>query len=357
MKSKAVLSILLSTIILLSCAVPSTVSVRVQKPASIDLPGIRKIAIVDFQGDERSGSQIAVLIQSLLLTTDHFDILERDQLRRILEEQNLGMSGVVDASTAVEVGQLLGVDALIFGEVTTYDVEPDQEITEKIKEQRRTGRYQWVEEKDEKTGETKRVRKEIIEDVWVDKSYWVRKGTVAINFRFVDVETGVLLAAHSDSKSYDSQDEKRTFLEILTDQQKSLKPQGEILHDLSHSICLQFVRMIAPYYTMENRVIESGKGSIDEGRKYAENGLWPEAMEAWERAVAEMEDEPAAYYNLGLGYEIQGLLDEAEEYYQLAVRITQKKLYMEAIARVRQLKEEQEKLIQQLDEETDEMFQ
>ncbi len=245
---------------------------------------------------------------------------------------------------------------MIFGEVTSYEVEPDQEITEKVKEERRTGRYQWVEEKDEKTGETKRVRKEIIEDVWVDKSYWVRKGTVAINFRVVDVETGVLLAAHSDSRSYDSQDEKRTFLEILTDQQKSLKPQGEILHDLSYSICQQFVRMIAPYYTMEDRVIESGKGPIDEGRKFAENGLWPEAMEAWGRAILEMEDEPAAYYNLGLGYEIQGFLDEAEKYYQFAVQINQKKLYMEAIARVRQLREEQEKLIQQLDEETDDAF-
>jgi tetratricopeptide (TPR) repeat protein len=66
-----------------------------------------------------------------------------------------------------------------------------------------------------------------------------------------------------------------------------------------------------------------------------------------------MEEEPAAYYNLGLGYEIQGLLDEAEQYYQFAVRIDQKQLYMEAIARVRQSREEQEKLIQQLEEEAD----
>lgn len=354
MRLRAVQSLLLSVMILLSCAVPSTISVRVQKPASIDLPGIKKLAIVDFQGAERSGSQIATLIQSMLITSEYFNILERDQLRNILEEQKLGMSGVVDANTAVEVGKLLGVDALIFGEVTRYEVEPDQEITEKVKEQKHTGRYEWVEEKDEKTGKTKRVRKEIVEDVWVDKSYWVRKGTVAINFRVVDVETGALLAAHSDSRSYDSQDEKKSFLEILTDTQKSLKPQGEILHDLSQSICQQFVQMIAPYYAMENRIIELGRGSIDEGRKYAENGLWPEAVEAWERAVLEMPEEPAAFYNLGLGYEVQGRLDEAEQSYQLAVRLNQKKLYMEAIARVRQSREEQRKLMKQLeDEETE----
>ncbi len=351
MKIKLVFSILLFIVISFSCAIQSTVSVRIQKPASIDLPNIKKIAVVDFQGSERSGSQIATLIQSLLMATDHFNIMERDQLRRILEEQNLGMSGVIDANTAAEVGQLLGVDALIFGEISTYEVEPDQEITEKVKEKKHTGRYEWVEEKDDKTGKTKRVKKEIIEDVWVDRSYWIRRGTVAINFRVVNVETGELLAAHSDSRSYDSQDEKKTFLEMVTDQQKLLKPQGEILNDLSQSICQQFVRMIAPYYTTEKRVIEPGRGTIDEGRKYAENGLWPEAIDAWERAVVEVSDEPAAFYNLGLGYEIQGLLEKAEQYYQYAVRLNQKKLYMEAIARVRQLKEEQKKLIEQLEDE------
>ncbi|MCJ7813265.1 DUF6340 family protein [bacterium] len=336
---------------LLSCAIQSTISVRIQKPASIDLPNIKKIAVVDFQGRERSGSQIATLIQSLLMATDHFDIMERDQLRRILEEQNLGMSGVIDANTAANVGQLLGVDALIFGEVSTYEVEPDQEITEKVKEKKHTGKYEWVEEKDDKTGKTIRVRKEIIEDVWVDRSYWVRRGTVTINFRVVDVETGELLAAHSNSRSYDSQNEKKTFIEIITDQQESLKPQGEILNDLSQSICQQFVQMIAPYYTIEKRVVEPGRGAIDEGKKYAENGLWPEAIEAWERAVVEMPDEPAAFYNLGLGYEIQGMLDKAEQSYQYAVRLNQKKLYMEAIARIRQLREEQKKLIEQLEDE------
>ncbi len=62
MKSKLVVSILVLILILLSCAVPSTISVRVQKPASINLPDIHKIAVVDFQGDDRSGSQIAVLM-------------------------------------------------------------------------------------------------------------------------------------------------------------------------------------------------------------------------------------------------------------------------------------------------------
>lgn len=335
--------------ILFSCSMPSTISVKVQKPATIHMPSVKEIAIVDLLGQKRSGSQVATLTQSMLMATQHFDIMERDKLRRVLEEQNLGMAGVVDEATATEVGKLLGVDALIFGEVATYEVEPDKKITEKVKEKRGTGKYHMVEEKDKK-GNVKKVRKEIIEEVWVDKSYWVRKGTVAINFRVVSVETGKLLAAHSDSKSYDSGKEQKRYLRYTVNQQKSLKPEGEILSDLSNAICQKFVQMIAPYYTNEKRIIESGKGNIKVGMKYAESGLWPEAMEAWKQAAREIPQEPAVFYNLGLGFEIQGELDKAEISYQEAVRLKQKKLYMDAVARIRKVKEEQKMLKEQLRE-------
>ncbi len=336
--------------VLFSCSYHTVVSVKVLKPASIHLQDVKEIAIADFQGQDRSGSQIATLTQAMLMATHHFDIMERDQLRRVLEEQNLSMSGVIDEATAVKVGELLGVDALIFGEVTTYEVEPDKKITKMVKTRRGTGKYRTVEKKDEKTGKIKKEKEEIYEEVWVPKERWVRKGTVAINFRVVDVETGRLLAAHSDSKSYDSEKEKRSFLEILTDQQKALKPEGEIVADLSKDICGKFARMIAPYYTHEKRTIEPGSGCIQMGVKYAKAGLWPEATEVWEQAVEEYPKNSVAHYDLGLAYEIQGMLDMAEQEYKTAVELKQKKLYMEALARIRKAKKEQKKLMEQLEE-------
>jgi len=35
-----------------------------------------------------------------------------------LEEQKLGMSGILDASTAAEIGKGIGVDAIVLGSVT-----------------------------------------------------------------------------------------------------------------------------------------------------------------------------------------------------------------------------------------------
>lgn len=332
-------------ILFLSCAGPSMVSVQVHKPAAIHMPDVKKIAVVDFIGEDRSGSQIATMIQSILMGTQYFEIMERDKLQRVLEEQNLAMAGVVDDATAAEVGKLLGVDAMIFGEVTMYDVE-DIEEEKMVKERVGTGRYQTVEKKDRKTGKVKKVKEEIYKEVMVPKKYWVRKGSVAINFRVVQVETGRLLAAHSDSKSYDSEKE-RTFFQAITDT-RELKPKGEILSELSEEICKSFVRMIAPYYVTEKRIIESGPGEIEIGAKYAESGLWPEAMESWKRALAETPREPAIYYNMGLVHEVSGDLDQAEEMYSRAVKMKQKKLYMEAITRIRNAKKEQEKLEKQM---------
>jgi hypothetical protein len=335
-----VISISLIIIFLVSCAGPSIVSVRVQKPAAIHLPGIRKIAIVDFQGQARTGSQVATLVQSDLMKTKYYDILERDKLKRILEEQSLAMSGVVDQETAVEIGKLLGVDAMIFGEVTMYQVEPDERGVEKVEKKEGTGRYKWVEKKNI-FGKKRKVKEEIMKTVLVDQHYRIRRGTVAINFRVVGVETGQLLAAHSDSRSYNSG-------KVVEGSRKTLKAKGQILADLSKEICSDFVHLIAPYFAHVKRTIEHGKGNIDVGVKYAESDLWNEAMGAWENAVVETPEEPAAYYNLGLAHEVLGDLDRAEALYERAMKMRQKRLYMEAMRRIRQAKKEHAELQKQL---------
>ena len=332
---------LLSTIVLLSCSPAPMVSVRIQKPAQMYLPDVKTIAIADFQGSNGSGSQIATLTQSMLMAAQYYDIMERDKLRLVLEEQNLGLSGIVDQATAVEVGKLLGVDALIFGEVATYKVEPDERGVEKVERKVGTGKYEVVEKKNIFTGKKYKAKEEIMKTVLVDQHYRIRRGTVAINFRAVGVETGQLLAAHSDSKSYNSG-------KVVEGSWETLKPEGQILSDLSRDICQRFVQLIAPYYWTEKRIIEPGKGNTNVGAKYAQSGLWPEALESWKRAVVEMPKESAGFYNLGLAYEVQGDYDEAEQKYQSALGLKQKKLYMEALARVRKLKTEQKALEEQL---------
>ncbi|MFO7888981.1 MAG: DUF6340 family protein [bacterium] len=349
MKKKLYFFFPLIVLMIISCTVPSVIRIKVLKPATISMPEIKEVAVVDFRGPDRSGSQIATLLQSKLIESNHFDIIEREKINRVLEEQNMGMSGVMDEETAVEIGKVLGVDGMIFGEVTQYEVSPDKEITQKVKKKKFTGKYRTVEKKDKKAGKTKKVKEKIYEDVWVDETHYVRQGDVAVNFRVVNVKTGQLLAAYSDSKSYNSQDEKG-FLAAVSNSPDKLKPKSDILRDLSEEVCTNFAHMIAPHYMYEKRYIEPGKGNIAVGKKFAEQGLWPEAQQAWQEAVMNMPQESAGYYNLGLSYEVQGNLVRAEELYKQAVNLQQKDRYMESLARIRKNMKEREKLEEQLRE-------
>ena len=53
-----------------------------------------------------------------LVNVNRFKVVERAQLERILDEQKLGMSGILDASTAARVGRGIGVDVVVLGSVT-----------------------------------------------------------------------------------------------------------------------------------------------------------------------------------------------------------------------------------------------
>jgi curli biogenesis system outer membrane secretion channel CsgG len=74
-------------------------------------------------------------------------VVERDQLQKLLEEQNLSTSKSVDAETAVRIGKILGVHHMIFGgfvtdlkdnmrlDVRAVDVETSRvEYTESVRD-------------------------------------------------------------------------------------------------------------------------------------------------------------------------------------------------------------------------------
>ncbi|MCR4437978.1 MAG: tetratricopeptide repeat protein [candidate division KSB1 bacterium] len=318
----------------LQCA-SSRVNVPVTKPAQVDITGIKSIAIVDFAGPENSGAIASSMLTSRLFESKFFHIVERERVLQILQEHKLAMSGIVDASSAKEAGRLLGVDALIFGEVTAYSLEPDQVGTEKVERQVGTGEYRTV----KLFG--KEVRQEIMKTVLVDQEYRIRRGAVGVTFRMVNVETGELLAVKSNTKSYDSGK--------VVAGRGTLKPREQILKDLLGEVVEDFARQIAPYVEVERRPIEGGKGMMAVGKKYAMKGLWSNARDAFAQAVAAEPRNAAAHYNLGLAHEVLGDLDKAESEYQRAIKLQSKDLYFEALARARTARVDAAKLRKQIE--------
>ena len=58
-----------------------------------------------------------------LLKGSTYTIVERRAIDQVLKEQNFSNSNRVDPKTAVAIGRLLGVDAIIIGSVTQFGVE------------------------------------------------------------------------------------------------------------------------------------------------------------------------------------------------------------------------------------------
>lgn len=103
----------------------SIILLLIQAPISAEAADFRKtkIAVLDFQlqGEGFETQDMGVIVAEWFITAlvkaGRFDVIERGLLKKLLEEQKLSMSGIVDASTATKIGKFLGVKTIISGSV------------------------------------------------------------------------------------------------------------------------------------------------------------------------------------------------------------------------------------------------
>ncbi len=88
---------------------------------TIKLVGERMgVAVMPFDNKGASrdlGEIILDKMITVLVNQGRFKVMERAQLDKILQEQSLGSSGVIDATTAAQIGRGIGVDGIIIGSV------------------------------------------------------------------------------------------------------------------------------------------------------------------------------------------------------------------------------------------------
>jgi len=90
----------------------------------------RKIAVVEFEnktsyGARRLGTSASDILVTELVKTNKFIVVERDKLNKILDEQKLAVSGVIDSNTAVKMGKLLGLNAIVIGGISQFGVKEE----------------------------------------------------------------------------------------------------------------------------------------------------------------------------------------------------------------------------------------
>ena len=90
----------------------------------------KRIAVLDFENrtdynSKKMGGAITDLLISQLTKSGRFIILERSKIEQIMREQALGQSGIISEETAAQVGQLLGVESIIMGNLLEASEETD----------------------------------------------------------------------------------------------------------------------------------------------------------------------------------------------------------------------------------------
>ena len=93
----------------------------------------KRIAVLDFEyqtvrqyvhqifgSDVDIGKGITTMLVTDLVRNGTYSVIERQALDQVLREQNFQASGRADASTAAELGKILGVDAVIIGSITQF---------------------------------------------------------------------------------------------------------------------------------------------------------------------------------------------------------------------------------------------
>jgi curli biogenesis system outer membrane secretion channel CsgG len=143
----------------------------------------RKVAVLDFNyatvmtsvqsifgTNQDIGKGISDMLIDKLVNDGTYRVIERQAMSKILQEQNFSNSNRADTSSAAKIGKLLGVDAIIIGDITQFGRDDSNKGAGGIGSS--LGRYG-------------------LGQIGISKA----KATVAITGRLVDVNTGEVLAS------------------------------------------------------------------------------------------------------------------------------------------------------------------
>jgi len=82
----------------------------------------KKVAVIEFSDLESNVSKFGKYLAEELITrlfmTRKFEVIERRLLNKVLSEQKLSLSDLIDPDSIVDLGKILGVDAIVSGTIT-----------------------------------------------------------------------------------------------------------------------------------------------------------------------------------------------------------------------------------------------
>lgn len=301
MMLKIIKSIVFLWVFIMVSGCSQKVTIRALEPSEIErAASTKKVSVAPFENDRVGLSdKIEVnLANQKIDNKNYFTMIGRKDFNKIIEEQKVQSSGLVEPQTAAAVGNLLGAEAIIsgrVGRVTSNDTHYFQE------------RYRCADTK----------CKEMI-------SYQVRcvNRVVALSadIRMVDVARGDIIYGDTLNKT--------ATWSHCSDDSSSLPSTEMAAQRLATIMAESFTYKLIPHYRsfsvvlLEDADIKYSKESkklLEISLEYIEQNRLDKA----EQFLIELIDATAQqsyvpFYNLGVVKEAQGRYEEAQEYYKRA---------------------------------------
>lgn len=277
------------------------VTIRALEPAEIDrAAATKKVAVSNFNNDRvgLSGKIEAKLSRFKIDNKSYFTIISRNDFNKIVEEQKIQNSGLVDSQTVVDIGNLIGAEAIISGNVGRVTSSDSHFYEQRIRcadKKCKTFNYYNV-----------RCKKRII--------------GLSAELRMVDVARGDIIYADTMNES--------AVYKHCSDDSHAIPSQEIVAQNLADLISNNFVNKLTPHYR-NFRVELLDEGDLDYSDEqeqllevaltYIEQGRLDKA----ERFLIDLIDSTraqsyVAFYNLGVVKEAEGKYIEAKEYYENA---------------------------------------
>ncbi|MBI4349302.1 MAG: DUF799 family lipoprotein [Elusimicrobia bacterium] len=90
------------------------------RPAKGQRPRVAVLPFADYPGQAGTGELAREAFSTEILAVEAYQVIDRASFQKLLDEHRLSATGAIDPSKAVEVGKLLGADAVVVGAVTEY---------------------------------------------------------------------------------------------------------------------------------------------------------------------------------------------------------------------------------------------
>jgi hypothetical protein len=206
----------------------------------------------------------------------------------------------VNPQTAARLGNILGVDHLLMGTVLTFGVEDEYGSFTDVETVSGGQSVVYV--------QGRPVPVQQLRQQAVQRGYATRSGSVSLNFRVVDTETGAIRMADAITRTYTSQ---------RATEGRALPQRDQIVEDLLEQ-CVAEIMTHFDFHTKRVECLLSTRKGMSRGNNYFANGLIEEAREFYERKAAGSPMNADVNYNLGVVAETVGDLRAAETYYKRA---------------------------------------